>query len=156
MVEAGGVANSTLGIPSATGDLNAIDSDNPIDVWNPVNSPTPSTNGYGSFILTPDGVWTYTLDDSNPAVQALNDGQTLTDDFLVTTIGGTPQLVTITIHGTNDAATISGTTGGSVTEAGGFANGMAGIPAATGDLNAADVDDPPADALDMSGRLRDH
>ena len=69
--------------------------------------------------MTAAGVWTYTLDDANSAVQALNACDTLTDTFTVTTVDGTPQVVTITIDGTNDAAIISGTTTGSVIEAGG-------------------------------------
>ena len=42
-------------------------------------------------------MWTYTLDNSNATVQALNVGQTLTDTFTATTVDGTAQLVTITI-----------------------------------------------------------
>ena len=57
-------------------------------------------------------MWTYTLDDSNAAVQALNAGQTLTDTFTASTVDGTAQVVTITINGANDAAVISGTTTG--------------------------------------------
>ena len=41
--------------------------------------------GYGTFTMTADGVWTYTLNDANCAVQALNVGGTLTDTFTVTT-----------------------------------------------------------------------
>ena len=77
-----------------------------------------------------------------PTVQALNVGQTLTDTFTATTVDGTAQLVTITINGANDAAVISGVANGSVTEAGGVANGTPGIPIATGDLNSTDVDNP--------------
>ena len=58
-------------------------------------------------------MWTYTLDNSNAAVQALNVGQTLTDTFTVTTVDGTAQLVTVTINGANDAAVITGTATGS-------------------------------------------
>ena len=54
--------------------------------------------------MTAAGVWAYTLDNANSAVQALNVGDTLTDSFTVTTVDGTPQLVTITITGSNDAA----------------------------------------------------
>ena len=43
---------------------------------------------------TAAGVWTYTLDNSNAAVQALNVGGTLTDSFTVTTVDGTAQVVT--------------------------------------------------------------
>ena len=92
---------------------------------------------YGTFTIDAAGVWTYTLDNNNTAVQALNVGQTLTDTFTATTVDGTAQLVTITINGTNDAAVISGAANGSVTEAGGVANGT---PTATGDLNSTDVD----------------
>ena len=142
VVEAGGVANGTPGTPVAVGNLDATDVDNPPDDWTPVATPTASANGYGSYTLTAAGVWAYTLDNSNAAVQALSAGQTLTDSFTVTTIDGTSQVVTITIHGANDAAVISGTTSGNVTEAGGVNNGAPGIPTATGDLNATDVDNP--------------
>src|SRR4029434_7237839 len=105
-------------------------------------SPTQSDKGYGTFTMTTDGVWTYTLDNSNTAVQALNVGDTLTDTFTVTTVDGTPQVVTITITGTDDAAVITGDTTGAVVEAGGVANGTPGTATATGDLASADVDNP--------------
>ena len=82
VLEAGGVANGTPGIPTATGDLDAADVDNPPD-WTPVGTPAASDSGYGTYTLTAAGVWTYTLDNSNAAVQALNVGQTLTDTFTV-------------------------------------------------------------------------
>ncbi len=140
VTEAGGVNNGTPGVPTATGDLNSTDVDDPADSWEVINSPTASANGYGTFMIDTAGVWTYTLNNSNAAVEALNAGQTLTDSFTVATIDGTEQVVTITIHGTNDAAVISGDITGTVTEAGGVNNGTPGIPTATGDLNSADVD----------------
>ena len=76
-------------------------------------------------------------------MQALNVGDTLTDTFTATTVDGTAQLVTITINGANDAAVITGVASGSVTEAGGVANGTPGTPIATGDLNSTEVDNPP-------------
>ena len=81
--------------------------------------------------MTAAGVWTYTLNDANSAVQALNVGDKLTDTFTVTTIDGTPQVVTVTINGTNDAAVISGATTGSVIEDGGT---KCDTPTATGTL----------------------
>ena len=141
VLEAGGVANGTPGIPTATGDLDAADVDNPPD-WTPVGTPTTGDNGYGTYTLTAAGVWAYTLDDSNAAVQALNAGDTLTDTFTATTVGGTTQLVTITIDGANDTAVITGPVTGTVVEAGGVANGTPGTPTATGDLNSTDVDNP--------------
>ena len=134
VTEAGVLAGS----PMATGTLTASDVDNPADTFTEVLTATASTFGYGTFMMTAGGVWTYTLDDTNPNVQALNDGQTLTDAFTVTSIDGTQQVITVTINGANDAALISGTVVGSVTEAG----VMAGSPMATGSLTATDVDNP--------------
>ena len=143
VIEAGGVGSGIPGTPVATGDLNSTDVDNPNDAWTAVGTATASANGYGSYTLTAAGAWTYTLDNNNPTVQALSTGDTLLDSFMVTTIDGTSQIVTITIHGTDDAAVISGDFTGTVLEAGGVANGTPGIPTATGDLDAADVDSPP-------------
>ena len=89
VMEAGGVNNGTPGTPTATGDLNSTDVDNAVDAWTAVGAATASANGYGSYTLTAAGVWTYTLDNSNATVQALNAGQTLTDSFTVTTVDGT-------------------------------------------------------------------
>ena len=146
VVEAGGVANGTPGTPTDTGNLNSIDVDDPNDAWEVVSFPTAST--YGTFTIDAAGVWTYTLDDTNTAVQALNVGQSLTDTFTATTVDGTEQLVIITINGRNDAAVISGAANGSVTEADGVANGT---PTATGDLNSTDVDNNPNDAWTAVG-----
>ena len=141
VLEAGGVANGTPGIPTATGALNAADADSPPD-WTPVVTLTPGDNGFGSYTLTAAGVWTYTLDDSNTTVQALNPDETLTDTFTARTVDGSTQLITITIHGANDTAVITGPVTGTVTEAGGVANGTPGTPTATGNLTSTDVDNP--------------
>ena len=69
-------------------------------------------NGYGTYELSAAGAWTYTLDDTDPAVQALNGAATLTDSFTALTADGTAQAVTITINGANDAATITGDVAG--------------------------------------------
>ncbi|WP_249139332.1 VCBS domain-containing protein [Bradyrhizobium japonicum] len=140
LIEAGGIANATPGTPVATGTLTDTDVDTIANAFTAVGSPTASAAGYGTFTMTAAGVWTYTLDNANAAVQALNTGETLTDTFTVTTLDGTAQVVTVTIHGTNDAAIVSGTMTGSVTEAGGIANATPGSPSATGTLFAADVD----------------
>ena len=65
VTEAGGVANGTPGTPTATGDLNSTDVDNPADAWTAVSAPAASASGYGSYTLTAAGVWTYTLDNNN-------------------------------------------------------------------------------------------
>ena len=141
VTEAGGVANGTPGSPIATGDLNSTDLDNPNDLWEPDGTVVlRGDSGFSSYTVTAGGVWTYTLDNSNPTVQALNVGETLTDTLTAIAIDGTAQLVTITINGANDAAVITGAASGSVTEAGGVANGTPGTPTATGDLNSTDID----------------
>ncbi|MEH2531090.1 VCBS repeat-containing protein [Bradyrhizobium sp. AZCC 1588] len=88
--------------PTVTGTLTATDVDN-APGFAAVNCPTASDAGYGTFTMTADGVWTYELDESNCAVQALDEGDTLTDTFTVTTIDGTEQVITVTIHGASDA-----------------------------------------------------
>jgi VCBS repeat-containing protein len=58
---------------------------------------------YGNFSISADGVWTYTLRDSDNNVQALKAEQTVTETFIVTTAGGATQVITISIYGSNDA-----------------------------------------------------
>src|SRR6266478_2079189 len=100
VIEAGG---ATRGTPTATGTLTDTDVDNPPNTFTAVSSPTASDGGYGFFTMTAAGVWTYTLDNANSAVDALDVGDTLTDTFTVHTVDGSAQVVTITIHGASDA-----------------------------------------------------
>ena len=112
LFEAGGIANAALDTPSATGMLTNTDVDNTPNTFTAVSSPTASAKGFGTFTMTANGVWAYTIDQANSAVQALNVGDKLTDTFTVTTVDGTKQVVTVTINGANDAAIISGVTAG--------------------------------------------
>jgi VCBS repeat-containing protein len=65
---------------------------------------TPVTDAvYGTFSIDADGNWTYDLDSTNPLVQALGDGDTLTDTITVRSLDGTTHDITITINGVNDA-----------------------------------------------------
>jgi VCBS repeat-containing protein len=118
-------ANGTIapGVPSTTGNLNFTDVDNPAlnDLWTPVSFAAPSIRGYGNYNITSDGVWTYNLSNLNATVQALQNGQSLTDSFTVGTFNsssviGAAQVINITINGINDAASISGTTAATITE----------------------------------------
>jgi VCBS repeat-containing protein len=138
VIEAGGVANAIAGAPTATGTL--TDANNLANTFQPVVANATSTGGFGTFTMTTGGVWTYSLNNANATVQALNATQTLTDSFTVTAIDGTAQVVTVTINGTNDAAVIIGTNVGAVIEAGGVGNATAGTPTATGTLTDTDVD----------------
>ena len=57
---------------------------------------------------TAAGVWIYTLDNNNAAVQALNGAATLTDNFTALTVDGTAQLVTVTIAAPTTPPAITG------------------------------------------------
>jgi VCBS repeat-containing protein len=140
VIEASGIANTARGTPSATGTLTSADVDNTPDTFTAVSAPTASARGFGTFTMTANGVWAYTIDQANGAVQALNVGDTLTDTFTVTTIDGTAQVVTVTINGANDAAIISGATTGAVVEDSGS---RCDKPTATGALTDTDVDNTP-------------
>ena len=100
VIEAGGTGPGT---PIVTGTLTDTDVDNTANTFTAVGSPTASDKGYGTFTMTAAGVWVYTLDNNNSVVQALDPGDTLTDTFKVTTVDGTTQVVTVTIHGASDA-----------------------------------------------------
>ena len=64
---------------------------------------TLGSNGFGTFTLAANGTWTYTANNSQTAIQQLGAGQSLTDSFTAVSSDGTAsQIVTVTIHGTND------------------------------------------------------
>jgi VCBS repeat-containing protein len=111
VVEAGGVLNTSLGTPIATGRLTNTDVDNLSNTFTATSTATRSTDGFGAFTMTADGTWAYSLDNSNSTVQLLNAGQTLSDRFTVTTIDGTEQVIIVTIAGANDAVEIVGQPG---------------------------------------------
>lgn len=60
------------------------------------------TGSFGSeLVIDEDGNWTYTADNSNAAIQALDSGDTLTEVFNVTSANG-PSTITITINGVDE------------------------------------------------------
>jgi VCBS repeat-containing protein len=70
--------------------------------------PTPAggeDGTYGTFTLTENGIWTYTLDNDRAATNALKEGQQVTDVFTASIQDGTSQNITIAIQGSNDAPT---------------------------------------------------
>ncbi len=105
-------------VPVAANDANAITEDSVSINGNVMSndtlgsdSPTTVTNhgsaSYGSITMNSDGSYTYTLDNTNPAVQALNNGESLSDtiSYSITDSDGdssSAELV-ITINGANDA-----------------------------------------------------
>ncbi|MGB8399333.1 VCBS domain-containing protein, partial [Bradyrhizobium sp.] len=141
VVEAGGVANGTPGTPTATGTLTDTDVDNTPNTFIAAAAGSATDQGYGTYQMTAAGVWTYTLNNSNAAVQALNVNQHLTDTFTVRTADGTAKVVTVTINGSNDAAVISGKSSGSVEVADDGPG--SGKLTDTGTLTDTDVDNTP-------------
>src|SRR5947209_1992843 len=69
--DAGGAANGTAG-SKEIGHVISPDVDNAADSWTAVASATAGDQSYGSYTLDASGHWTYVVDDSNAAVQALD------------------------------------------------------------------------------------
>ncbi|WP_198325268.1 tandem-95 repeat protein [Permianibacter aggregans] len=89
---------------SVTGSLNVSDPDAGESGMQAANL----TGAYGSFAIDNSGSWTYSASNSQAAIQDLGAGEILTEVFTVYTTDGTPQNVTVTINGTNDAPTLAG------------------------------------------------
>ena len=104
----GGAMDGTIAEDAAdplTGTLTITDAD---DDALPTVELSSGAGQYGTLTFAASaggGVWTYRLDNSNAAVQALK-GDTLTDDFTFTAEGAAPITVTITISGVNDAPVV--------------------------------------------------
>ena len=99
-------------------DGNGVDSDPDLDSLS-VSAVAGGTVGavtagsYGDIVINSDGSYTYTLDNSDPAVDALDVGGILSESFLYTVSDGeggtdTATLI-ITINGANDAPVVGGT-----------------------------------------------
>jgi VCBS repeat-containing protein len=94
----------------ASGNVLANDSD--IDKGTVLQVAAPGTyaGAYGSLTIAQDGSYTYTLDDNAAQVQALGQGQVVTDNFsYVATDGllGVASTLAITVTGTNDAPVVA-------------------------------------------------
>jgi VCBS repeat-containing protein len=168
-VEAGGVSNAATG---SNGTGNVLTNDTDVDsnangetktVTGIVAGISPSavanvgstvTGTYGSIVLNSDGSYTYVVDNTNTAVQALRlNSQTLDDVFTytVTDTGGLTSTtqITVTIQGANDAPVAVLDTATAV-EAGGSANGTAGTNP-TGNVLTNDTDVDSGDTKTVSG-----
>ena len=65
---------------------------------------TPTGVTLGTLVILSTGEWTYEADNSQDAIQALVENQSIEETFTVTSSDGSQtQVVTITINGTNDA-----------------------------------------------------
>ncbi|WP_219614632.1 VCBS domain-containing protein, partial [Aeromonas hydrophila] len=103
--------NPTL---TETGTLSVTDVDGADEAKFLAGNGTPSAGALGSLSITETGAWTYNVDNSK--VQYLGEGETKVESFTVASVDGTEHTVTITITGVNDAAVITGSDTGAVTE----------------------------------------
>ena len=127
----------TEGTVSTTGTVTSTDPDGTDDAFKTEVSPnngttlTTGTSDYGTLTITTAGVWTYTLDNSSGgATDLLAGGATATDAFTIMAADGTTGMVTITITGVDDDATIGGDLTGYVK--GYFKNSATGTATYTG------------------------
>jgi VCBS repeat-containing protein len=97
-------ASTTL---SVSGQMSVTDVDQGQSLFNVVAVPV--TGDLGQLSITADGHYTYAVDEA--AVQHLAAGEALTDTFTVSSVDGTPKQVSFTVHGAQDAPTLTvGTT----------------------------------------------
>ncbi|NDG74139.1 MAG: isopeptide-forming domain-containing fimbrial protein [Synechococcaceae bacterium WB8_1B_136] len=177
-IEAGGSLNGT---PGADARGNVISNDRDVDNADGNNQVAPpqgkvvsfrtggkegsGTSGslgvalkglYGSLTLNADGSYRYVLDNSNPTVDALNPGDTLTEAFNYTLQDHPAGLsdtavLTLTIRGSNDAPVASNDVGSAI-EAGGILNGTPGANA-SGNVLANDTDVDSNDTPSLNGTV---
>jgi VCBS repeat-containing protein len=111
-VDTGGVTEDGGALEVTSGTLTVTD----VDTGEASFADGTVAGTYGSLVLDTNGNWTYTLDNANPAVQALPAGATLSDVITVQTTDGTTHDISLTITGTNDASIIGGNTQPNVLE----------------------------------------
>jgi VCBS repeat-containing protein len=64
---------------------------------------------YGTFSFDHlTGQWAYLLDNSNPNVQSLQEGEVRQENFIVRTVDGTEQAIAVLINGTSDINPLDG------------------------------------------------
>ncbi|MGF1721058.1 VCBS domain-containing protein [Vibrio kyushuensis] len=93
-----------------------------VDSGDTVTFQAKSLNGtYGLFIIDALGEWSYTIYNDEPHLQALAEGEQVTESFIVYAsddLGAeASQVITVTVTGSNDAPILSGDTQGVVEEA---------------------------------------
>ncbi|HYE34806.1 VCBS domain-containing protein, partial [Methylocaldum sp.] len=128
--QAGSVAED--GTQTATGQVTASD----VDLGAILTYTGNNTGVYGAITVNSStGAWEYTL--NNAAAQSLAGGQTVTENYTITVTdehgASVQQVVAISITGTNDAAVITGTSTGALTE-------TDAVQSVGGTLAATDVD----------------
>nr|WP_326492199.1 VCBS domain-containing protein [Aeromonas hydrophila] len=127
------VEDETTPTLTETGTLSVTDVDGADEAKFVAGNGAPSADALGSLTITEGGAWTYNVDNSK--VQYLGEGETKVETFTVASVDGTTHTVTITITGVNDAAVITGSDTGGVTE-----DESTPLLTETGTLSVTDVD----------------
>jgi len=93
------------------------------------------TTSLGEISYDEQGDWQYQLNNQRSEIQTLGAGDTLTESIAITAQNGSVFFVEITINGSNDQASISGTTTQTITE-----DSNDKIVEVSGNLNIQDID----------------
>lgn len=106
--DTGAVIEDSTTQSQASGQVTYTDVDDDDQVSGSVTftSQTDVVGTYGTFSIVSTGHWVYTLDNSDPDTDALNQGQEVTDEFTVQASNGSSTTVTVTVTGTNDVPVI--------------------------------------------------
>jgi VCBS repeat-containing protein len=100
VIEAGGIHNATQG-NNASGKLTIADVDSANTFI--AESGVLGDYAFGSFSIDPTGAWTYTLNQANSIVDALNmNSAPLIDRHFIKAADGTTKKLEVTIYGAND------------------------------------------------------
>ncbi|PMH39371.1 hypothetical protein BCU70_13405, partial [Vibrio sp. 10N.286.49.C2] len=136
---------------TVSGDLKADDKDwGQSGFW--AQSHIASAQHHGDLSIDVHGHWTFHLNNTDPVVQALGDGEHITDTVVVNTLDGTSHQIQVTIEGTNDAPEVSG----AVTLSGGTEDTDVTIQSSDLLANATDIDHNDAGRLTVGAIAVDH
>ncbi|HET9977618.1 MAG TPA: Ig-like domain-containing protein, partial [Burkholderiaceae bacterium] len=107
-------------VASAAGTLTATDADAGAVAFVPQSA----SGSFGGFTLAANGAWTYTLSNAAANVQALAEGQSVSETFVVATNTGASASITVTVVGSNDAPVAASATINAVEEGTAIALGL--------------------------------
>ncbi|MEW4457852.1 VCBS domain-containing protein [Roseibium algicola] len=132
----------TGGLLTVDGTLMIVDPDAGESAFAPVTG-VAGAGTYGTFTLDAQGHWTYTADNSQAAVQALQVGGTpLTDTLTVASLDGTTHDITVTITGTNDAPVLMAATASANEDGSSVTGQMVATDIDAGDTKAFSIGQP--------------
>jgi VCBS repeat-containing protein len=107
--EFGGVAAGSVtedGTLTTSGTVTVADRDHDQSAYQAA-TPAALTGAHGTFTFAEStGVWGYTLNNADAAVQALNTGASLTDTLTVSSIDGSTQDIVVTINGADEPVVV--------------------------------------------------